>query len=105
MNWGYKILAVYLSFVAVIVFMVFRSSNEKFDLVTKDYYAKELKYQDQIERVKRTGQLTEKVVVTNENNELKITLPGDFAGKTLKGELLLYCPADESKDVKKAISG
>ena len=105
MNWGYKILAVYLGFVAVIVFMVFRSSNEKFDLVTKDYYAKELKYQDQIELVKRTDQRTEKVVVTNSNNELKVTLPGDFAGKSLKGDLLLYCPADESKDVKKAFSG
>lgn len=105
MNWGYKILAVYLGFVAVIVFMVFRSSNEKFDLVTKDYYAKELKYQDQIERVKRTGQLTGKVVVSQENSSLKVTLPADFNGKSLKGDLLLYFPADETKDVKKAFSG
>ena len=45
MNWGYKIILVYVLFVAGIVFLVVRSSMENTDLVTSDYYEKELKYQ------------------------------------------------------------
>jgi len=40
MNWGYKILFVYIAFVAGILAMVFGSSSQKVDLVTPDYYAK-----------------------------------------------------------------
>ena len=61
MNWGYKILAVYLVFVAGIVVMVYKSSTQKIDLVTTDYYAKELKYQERIDAVKRTTALSGKV--------------------------------------------
>ena len=45
MNWGYKILTVYIIFIAGILFLVFKSSNQNQDLVTKDYYEQELKYQ------------------------------------------------------------
>ena len=49
MNWGYKILFVYIAFIAGILLMVFKSSTQKRDLVTADYYAKELKYQERID--------------------------------------------------------
>jgi hypothetical protein len=58
MNWGYKILFVYLAFVAGILLMVFKSSIQKRDLVTPDYYAKELKYQQRIDAVKKTQALS-----------------------------------------------
>ena len=53
MNWGYKILLVYLIFILGILFMVFKSSTQKTDLVTTDYYAKELKYQEKIDEMKQ----------------------------------------------------
>ena len=58
MNWGYKILFVYIAFVAGILAMVFGSSSQKVDLVTPDYYAKELKYQDKIDELGRVAALS-----------------------------------------------
>lgn len=104
MNWGYKILIVYVAFVLGIVFMVYKSSVQTNDLVTADYYAKELKYQDKIDEVKRTSALTAPVECGISNNELTIQFPKDFAGKQLAGEAVLYCPSDEKKDMKKQFS-
>ncbi len=99
MNWGYKILAVYGLFVAGIMFMVFKSSNQKFDLVTEDYYAKELKFQQQIDATARTSALSEPVKTTVKDNQLLVQFPKDLAGKQIKGQIQLYYAADKSKDV------
>jgi hypothetical protein len=99
MNWGYKILVGYGIFVAGMMFLVFKSANQTTDLVTSDYYAKELKYQDRIEQSKRTGNLSASVVCKMVNNELEITFPNDFLGKVIGGDVLLYCPSDSKKDI------
>ena len=100
MNWGYKILIVYAVFVAGILFLVVKSSSQKMDLVTTDYYAKELKYQEKIDETTRVNALSAPVTYEIKNNELVILFPKDFAGKKLTGEATLYCPSDENKDVK-----
>lgn len=92
---------VYLVFVAGIVLLVFKSSNQKIDLVTPDYYAKELKHQDKIDAISRTKALSSKVKYEIVNSMLIITLPAEFNGKESKGEILLYCPSDNNKDIKK----
>lgn len=104
MNWGYKILIVYLLFVAGIVLLVFKSANQKIDLVTPDYYAKELKHQDRIDAIKRTNALSSKLKYEVANNTIIITLPAEFNEKELKGEILLYCPSDNNKDIRKDFS-
>lgn len=105
MNWGYKIIIFYSVFVIGILFMVFKSSTQKMDLVTTDYYAKELKYQDKIDEVNRTNALSEEVKYTIENNAITITLPKDFDGKQVNGKVDLYCPSDAKKDVTQAFEG
>ncbi len=100
MNWGYKILIVYLVFVAGIAVMVYKSTTQKIDLVTTDYYAKELKYQDRIDAIKRTGELSSKVTFEVKDNQVIIILPSEFEGKEATGNAMLYYPADNSKDVK-----
>jgi hypothetical protein len=104
MNWGTKILIVYIAFIAGIVFMVFKSSTHNKDLVTPDYYARELKYQDKIEEIKRTAALSEPVQYTISDNGITILFPKDFAGKKLVGEAVLYCPSDKQKDIKKTFA-
>lgn len=101
MSWGYKILLVYLVFVAGIAVMVFKSSTQKIDLVTTDYYAKELKYQDRIDAVKRTAALSAPVKYKLSNEQLIISLPVEFDAKEVTGSVLLYCPSDNKKDIQK----
>ena len=103
MNWGTKILLLYVAFIIGILFMVFKSSNQNTDLVTPDYYASELTYQEKIDEIKRVAALSMPVEYVIKDNELLIKFPKDFAGKKLVGELVLYCPSDKNKDLKTVI--
>jgi hypothetical protein len=99
MNWGYKILVVYGIFVVGIMVMVFKSSGEDFDLVTDDYYAKELLFQQQIDAAGRTNALSEKVKSEVKNGRLVVHFPKDFNGKKISGQMQLYYAADKAKDI------
>lgn len=99
MNWGYKIVAVYVMFVAGMVYLAYKSSTQNTDLVTEDYYAKELIYQQRIDQSKRTSALSAPVEINWANNELVIRFPKDFASKKISGDATLYCPSDEKKDM------
>lgn len=103
MSWGYKILVVYLTFVAGIAVLVIKSSNQKVDLVTPDYYAKELKFQQQIDAVKRTEALTDPVKYEVVNRKIIISFSSEFAAKNLKVSVQLYCPSDDKRDIVKNI--
>jgi nitrogen fixation protein FixH len=103
MSWGYKIALTYLSFVGGICFMIYKTTQAKSDLVTPDYYAQELKYQDKLDESKRAAALSESLQVTHKDGSLVVRFPKDFTGKEKTGTVLLYCPSDENKDLSKDI--
>ncbi|MEO5892523.1 MAG: FixH family protein [Ferruginibacter sp.] len=98
MNWGHKIIIVYVVFVAGMAFLAYKSSTQNIELVTEDYYAKELLYQQKIDEVKRTSSLSEPVNIEFLNHQLRIHFPKDFTAKQITGEAVLYCPSDKKKD-------
>lgn len=100
-NWGHKILIVYLVFVGGILLLVFKSSQQKFDLVQQDYYGAELKYQEVINATKRASELGIDLGLVVRGSFLHITLPPIFQQSETKGEVHLYCIADEKGDLKK----
>jgi len=100
-NWGHKILIVYLVFVGGILLLVFKSSQQKFDLVQKDYYGAELKYQEVINATKHASELGIDLGLVVRGSFLHITLPPIFQQSETKGEVHLYCIADEKGDLKK----
>lgn len=100
-SWGYKILIVYLGFVAGILFMVYKASQEKFDLVTPNYYEAELKFQNVIDNKQRVAELSAPPKITHSVNTVNVQLPVEFMDKEVKGELYLYRASDASKDVRK----
>ena len=57
MNWGTRIIIMYVGFVALIITLVVVSMRQQVDLVTPDYYAKELKYQTNIDKTKNYNEL------------------------------------------------
>ena len=48
MNWGHKITLAILLFVAFIGYMVVRAFQENIDLVSDDYYAREISFEDKM---------------------------------------------------------
>ena len=99
MNWGHKIIMVFAVFVAGMSFLAYKASRQNIELVTDDYYEKELVYQQKIDEKKRTALLSAPVGIRLINHELTIDFPKDFTAKLITGEVALYCPSDESKDL------
>ena len=104
MNWGHKILIVYLIFVGSILMLALKSSKQKFDLVEKDYYGAELKYQDVINAKRHTTELGADLNTELRGSFLYITLPASLQKSETVGEVHLYCTADEQGDMKKHIT-
>ena len=103
-NWGYKILFMYLAFVAGILFLVFKASGERYDLVTDNYYEQELKYQDIIDQKARVDRLSAPPQVHHDAKQLRISFPEELSARTINGECYLYRPSDEKQDIRKAFT-
>lgn len=102
-NWGHGILLVILLSMAGFLTLVFISTNERIDMVTEDYYPKELKYDEQIEKIKNYNALLNKVEITLEES-LLIKFPDDIANAdAISGLVHLYRPSDKDLDIEKEI--
>lgn len=98
-NWGHKIIFIYSTFVVGILFMVYQSSKQKFDLVENDYYTAELKYQDVIDASARAKALGGELIVKYEMDTIQLNLPAVFNGVNVKGKAHLYYAADKQQDL------
>ncbi|NDK56337.1 FixH family protein [Pontibacter fetidus] len=99
--WPYMIIVAMVCFMAYIAMFVYKAMNQDVDLVSKDYYEQEIKYQDQIEKVKRTQALGD--VMLNYNQEAKsilLQLPATYKEKSLAGTITLFRPSDDAMDKK-----
>ena len=102
LSWGYKIMFVYIVFVAGIGVLVFKASNQKFDLVTKDYYDQELKYQQVIDEAANSSRLSVPVSIEKKEGELKISFPDEMMNKKKLVDFYLYYAAGAKKDFRKS---
>ncbi|MBL7913828.1 MAG: FixH [Bacteroidetes bacterium ADurb.Bin397] len=97
-SWGYRVMFLYVGFAGLIIYFVTRSMNEKVDLVTPDYYAQELKFQDKIESINRNNDLNQALGIEYSDAGIIITYPTDLQNKTITGAINIFRPSDKSKD-------
>ncbi|HEX5001322.1 MAG TPA: FixH family protein [Bacteroidia bacterium] len=97
-NWGYRVTLLYIGFVGLISYLMYRSMHEKVDLVTDQYYSEELKYQTRIESKKRNNALQSPVTITLNDQAVTVHFPEDFKQKKLIGSIRLFRPSDSSLD-------
>lgn len=102
-SWGTKIAALYIGFVGLVIVMVTFSMNQKIELVSPDYYAKELKYQDKINEMNNANALSDQIKHAVSLNQLEVQFPIDFKDKKVNGEILFFKPSDATKDYKTSI--
>lgn len=103
-NWGYKIVFVYSIFVVGILFLGYKSSQQKMDLVQKNYYADELKYQNVINASQNSKEIGGALTTMRKGGHLVVTLPSSFKNAIVSGNAHLYFAADESKDISKSFN-
>jgi len=96
LNWGWSILLVYLTFMLIFLFAFYRSFKEleSNELVTQDYYEKELVYGDVINKRQHADTMRIPVKIFQKQKKLIIKFP-PYIDKA-EGKILLYKP-DNSK--------
>lgn len=98
MNWGNKLILVFIAFGLLMFFMVYKSMNTHFDLVTRQYYSDELAYQGIIDAKGNAMALKGKTIVKQKDDQFYLQLPTEHAGGVNKGKIWFYCVTDASKD-------
>lgn len=99
-SWGHKILFTYLTFATGIMLLVYLSSRENRDLVTDNYYAEELAYQQVIDQSANTAALSGPVAISATEEAVNIVFPDEFKKILSEGTWSLYFAADRSKDTQ-----
>lgn len=98
-HWGTRIFLIYGLFVAGVLAMVIYFMNQDVDLITEDYYKDEIKYQERIDKISRTKELSEDISFIFDGKNLKLKYPGAFSPVNIKGNVLFYRPSDLKEDV------
>lgn len=104
LNFGHKILITFILFGGFIFYMVYRTMQVNVDLVTKDYYEEELKYQEVIDASKNANALTGHIQISQDGKNILLQLPRELNLQGIKGTIHFYCPADASKDRELALA-
>jgi len=102
-DWGTGITIFIALFLLANAFVIYKSFQQKNDLVAKEYYPEGLEYQKQIDRFAKTNALSGKIVISEDKLGLVITYPYDLKGKDVKGEVVFFRPSDENADFHDSI--
>ncbi|MEK7226813.1 MAG: FixH family protein [Bacteroidota bacterium] len=98
MNWGNKLLLAFIVFGAGMFYLVYRSVNTDYQLVEKEYYKSELRYQQVIDGTSRANGLISSVELANADGVIRLQLPPEMKNKEVTGEVWFYCSYNEKKD-------
>lgn len=101
-NWGTAIVIAFIGFISFILFFVIRMNTDtayQHDLVTEDYYKKELAFQEEINAQEKGNALTTNITVTKTVEGLVINFPQDLRFKEITGTISLYRPSNKKLDV------
>lgn len=103
LSWGKRIAMLYIGFVALIVIMITMSMRQRVELVSDDYYDRELAFQKKIDEMNNANALSEKITHSITDNSFLIAFPSQFKSSEVEGEIVFFRPSDASKDFKSKI--
>ena len=99
-RWGLGIFLLYSGFVLFIVSFVVFALNQEFFLVEDNYYQKALHYQDKIESLKNTENLSIKPFLGTDKEKQLVTIrfPDSLAQLGIAGTAHFFRPSDKRAD-------
>ncbi|MFD2100723.1 FixH family protein [Flagellimonas iocasae] len=106
-NWGTGIVLAFIGFITFILYFVFRMSTDdraNHDLVTEEYYKKELTYQQDIDASKTADEFNANLNVEKSEEGLTIVFPERFDPAKITGIVSLYRPSNKHLDTDFPIS-
>ncbi len=79
-------------------YAVYKAVQQDYDLVTTDYYAEELVYQDRIDQMNNANALGEKLELKLSEAGLLLQMPSGLKGKTAEARVEMYCVTEADND-------
>ncbi len=79
---------------------VYVASKQKIDLVTRDYYPRELRYEEEIQKRKNAQSLGEDISVLQTSSGLNIKIPDTLKKLEITGSFHLYRPSNKYLDIR-----
>jgi hypothetical protein len=98
LNWGHKLIGVFLIFVGMMSYLVFRCVKTNYDLVSTEYYKEELSYQQVIDGASRANQLGNNISISQTGSEVILHLPNEMKNTAVKGTAWFYYAPDAKRD-------
>jgi nitrogen fixation protein FixH len=100
-NWGTGLVIGMLLFIGFILFLVIKmTTNEALnhDLVTEDYYNKELRYQEEIDAEKNMNDFKENIIGEKIADGWLLKFPKEIDASKIKGTVFLFRPSNKKLD-------
>lgn len=106
-NWGTGIVLAFIGFISFILyFVITMSTNKKYehDMVTENYYAQELEFQNDMVKEKKAQTLDQNVIMIHDKEGIHITFPETMDVSKITGKVFLYRPSNKKLDFESSIS-
>ena len=104
MNWGNRLLLVFIVFGGGISYMVYRCMQTPVDLVSTQYYKDELAYQRVIDGKRQADALSARPMLSRSGEGLRLQMPVEMKHREVRGTISFYCAADASRDREVALA-
>lgn len=101
MNWGTGLAIVLILFIGFIMFFVIKISTDKkydYDLVTEEYYKKELIFQKAMDDEENSNTLSGSIIGEKTEAGWMLTFPENLDYSKITGTVLLYRPSNKKLD-------
>jgi hypothetical protein len=98
MNWGHKITIVIISFIVIMLSMVFVAFKQTNEMIENNYYDREIKYQSMIDAAANLNSLSSDSVIIQNTNNLEVQIPKNLVKEFTKGKIEFVKNDDEKKD-------
>lgn len=106
-NWGLGIviaIVLFMSFILYFVLKVQSDTTYDHELVTEDYYKKELEFQNQLNKSQNTKDNGYEVKIQKTAEGIQLVFPDSLKKEFIKGKVSLYRPSDQRLDFEYQIS-
>ncbi len=96
--WPYALLAFFALAILGTATLVYISVTNSSDLVAKDYYDQEMRYQGRLDQLRRTQPLEDRIGVEHSAGAVRLRLPKEHATGGASGTVALYRPSSAEAD-------
>lgn len=107
LNWGSYIVIVYAIFIVFILYFVVKIQTDakyKNELVVEEYYKQDAKYQEELNKIQNSVDLSIKPTITLTEAGITIVFPNNFDANKISGKVVMYRPSNKNLDFELPIS-